>query len=136
MSDWLEELRQRDADAMKRDFWRCVDDEDFPNTEETRKAFIAGWCGTRRYASAKQELNAAGHGSYMFAILAWLFGGMMLFMIGLLYWQGVEMRDNIELVALGCVVLIGCGFLLMKRAMRLGRAAGEKHREMWSDKDG
>jgi hypothetical protein len=138
MADWLEQwheqIRQENEDAIRKDFARCVAEEDLPDTEDAWKGYVHGWYGTKRFASAKRELNEAGHGSYMFAILAWICGTLMLGMMVVSYYTFPHENlalDRFGYIAIGSIAVIAAGFLLMKRARRLATTAGKAHQEKW-----
>lgn len=142
MADWLKEMQEQ-ADrenlaAIRAEFARCVAEEGMADTKESWVAFIHGWFGTRRFSAARKELNDAGQGSYMLMVMCWLFGGLIFGMSVLAYFTFPRENlavDRLPWMALTGIVLIGLGFLCIKRLKRLHAEALAAHRAKWGNPD-
>lgn len=138
---WYEEMqeaarRAREA-AVRREYARACQDNEFADNEESWRAFVAGWYGEIDYKSDRQDLTRGGPMAW--SIMAWLFGGLLLACIAMIYFLGNPNALIIHRAAFGAligVVLIGLGFLSLKRERRLSAEADAKFRAKWAKEGG
>jgi hypothetical protein len=140
MTDWRTQTQEysnrENLAALRKEYARGLETGDFPDTEESWKAFVRGWQGTRIFQNAKRDLNNTGSDSYTLMSVSWLAGFMLLSMAAMLYFilpsPALELPNFWGLPVIGSI-LIGFGFLMLRRSHRLFREAAIAHREKWGD---
>lgn len=128
MMAWQREI----DDAALREYQRGVAAGLYPLTDESTKAFLAGWRGVGRYKQARETCDNEGKGWFLIAALVstiWLVLAGSLLVLG---WSGIPIRtDRIPSLIVFAVVAPLIVFFASRKSRDAGREASRKFRQDW-----
>ena len=111
MNDELrEEQRKATSQAIRRQYQRAVDEKAFPDSKDSWKAFVHGWCGTSDYDREYREANQAGSGWFLIMMMSFMIGALVVFCAVISLYHAPPWLDHVRTYG---VAFLGLGLLVL-----------------------
>lgn len=128
LSRLISEERQEAAIRLLK---RCIAEGKFPDNEDTVAAFAAGFYGYIEYRAASKKASE-GSQARPFAILAFMFGGVLLTCLGFVYFSVPGgLAPQAIYAPFAVIACIAGGVLLWRRANRREKEIGDAFKAEW-----
>lgn len=133
---WQREMAEAREQAAIRELERRIEKGEFPDNEDTVKAYCAGFYTAYTF-QRDQKINREqpGESSRMGAMGLLIIGLMMVTFYGYAWYLGIKMAPQAPLMPLCGVAMLILSHLLSKRSKQQGKEADTAFAEKWGKKD-